>query len=148
MAGRPRKPKHQKEAQGTLRKGRELEACLEYKPVKAIPPIPDILNEDGRMLFTARCREMIDQGLLTSVYIADVIIAACFWQLIMDAQRHINKDGTTVQVNKRYFQTNCYVKQLVDASKGYREIASRYGWDLVSSQRIQIPDSSFDEFDK
>ena len=155
MAGRPSKPNHIKKSAGTLRKDRVIENCVKHRVIRAMPEIselsildPSILNKDGKEFFNFICSKMIQEGILSDVYLIDIHNAAFAHQTIIECQRQLNIDGyvTTFPTGSR--QISPFVSVIEKANKLLSEFSNRYGLNLAASQKIQIPDNTFDEFDQ
>jgi P27 family predicted phage terminase small subunit len=151
---RPTKPNHIKKAAGTLRKDRMIEKCIKHDLIRSIPEITSlaitdgkILNKDGKGYFNFICSKMIQEGILSDVYIVDIHNAAFWHQTITDAQRHLKKEGYVTKFPTGSVQISAFVSIIEKANKALNEFSNRYGLNLAASQKIQIPDNDNDEFD-
>jgi len=140
--GRPRKPRHIKEAQGTLEKSREIETPATGEPLSILPAIPDGMTADEEKYFIYCCEELLNLGLLTSQFIVSIEMAAVWYGQFCEARERVRK-GEAVQTTKTgYTQTTGYWSQMKDSYKNLVEFESRYGLNLVSSQKISVPEGN------
>ena len=147
MAGQPRKPNHIKKAEGTLRADRVIENCAKYEPVNKLPEVNRDLNEDGKEWFRYRVQIMIDQGLMTTAFIADFENTAFIYQSMKEQQRNLTKDGYWITCPTGYKQVNPAWKMLIESMRTLKDFYQRYGLDLASSQKISVPPTDIDKLD-
>jgi len=147
-AGRPRKTIEQKQINGTLRKDRELDNYLHHETLRSVPKVSDDLNKDGQNFFNYYSTILLKKGLLTISFIPDIELAASWYSIYKQAQRNIKESWyTQTAPNGGWKQMGPDITALEKATKALTNFYTRYGLDLVSSQRIAIPDIDTDEFD-
>lgn len=139
-AGRPRKPKHVKQAQGTLEKSREIEHYLTYTPLSSAPEPPRDLDENGRNYYRYICKLMISKRLLTPAFLFDVERASFWWQEFKKAQLDISQNGTYEVSKTGWRQISPTVSVVEKATKFLNEFDRNYGLNLVASQKIEMPE--------
>ena len=141
MAGRPGKPKHIKEAQGTLERSREVANPATGEPLPVLPAIPDGMTVEEEKFFIWVCEELIKTHLLTSQFIIEIEMAAMWYRSFCEAREKVRKDSGVQTTKTGYTQTTGWWSQMKDAYKNLTEFGNRYGLNLVSSQKISLPDS-------
>lgn len=139
--GRPRKPNHIKEAQGTLEKSRVNEHPLSFEPLSRVPEPPGDLNKDGRAFYVYICQILINAGLLTAGYLFDIERAAFWYSLFKDAQREIELEGYYQESETGWRQIKPSVQIIEKATKYLNEFDGKYGLNLVAGQKIEIPEN-------
>lgn len=145
---RPRKTIETKKAQGTLEKSRELPNYVHHDIVRVMPEVSKDLNEDGKKFFQNVCAILMQKGLLTVAYIADIELHATWYSIYKIAERNIKKNKGYTQISKTgWNQISADIAALEKATKALVNFSTRYGLDLVSSQRINVPDIETDKLD-
>ena len=142
------KPKHIKEAQGTLRKCREVDSPATTEPIE-VPAVPDEVPEEGRGYFTHACEVLFSLGVLTAAYVPDISRAAMTYAFFIRAQRELEESGTVQMTKTGYTAISANWTVYKDSLKYLTEFESRYGLSLVSAQRLSVPDKpkKDDDFD-
>ena len=140
-AGRPRKPVHIKEAQGTLEKSRELDHPLTYSPLSKIPTPSTDLNEDGQKYYEYICKLLLSKHLLTPAFLFDIERSAFWYQQFKYAQREIGKFGSVEESKSGWKQVGAYITLIEKATKFLNEFDNKYGLNLVAGQRIEMPET-------
>lgn len=142
MAGRPTKPDHVKDAQGTLRPCRVNEHPLSYDALSRSPEPPKDLNEDGSRFYKYICDLMISKRLLTPAFLFDIERAAFWYEQFKVAQRDVNENGMfEVSEKSGWRQISPLVSVAEKATKFLNEFDGKYGLNLVSGQKIEIPEN-------
>ena len=139
-AGRPRKTNELKAAQGTLEKSRVNERPLNYAPLTAVPSIPEDLDDEGAKYYGYVCTLLLSKRLLTPAYLFDIERAAFWYSQFKIAQRDI-KNNTAVERSKGgWKQVGAYLSVAEKATKYLNEFDNKYGLNLVSGQKIEMPE--------
>jgi len=137
--GRPPKPKHVKEAQGTLEKSREIEHPVTFEPLSAVPKVPDVVPEEGREFFTHHCRLLFSVGLLTAGDISSISQASIWYAIFIRASRSLEEDGQSQKSQTGYENPRPQFTAMVQAQKYLNEFQNKFGFNLASRQRISMP---------
>ena len=139
MAGRPPKPKHIKEAQGTLEKSREVDNPLTFAPLVAIPEAPTTLTKSGRDFFNLHCEILCNVGQLTAGDISSIIQASRWYAIFDEASKSVFEDGGEQDTSTGYKAATPAFTRMVQAQKYLNEFQNKYGFNLASRQRISMP---------
>lgn len=138
--GRPRKPNHVKAAQGTLQPCRVNNNPLTYEPLTVPPDPPKDLTKDGCNYYTYICRMLITKKLLTPAFLFDIERAAFWYGEFKKAQRDINENGTFEISKTGWKQISASISIVEKATKMMNEFEGKYGFNLISSQKIEMPE--------
>jgi len=151
MAGRPSKPRHIKEQQGTLRKCREVDNHLQLTPLSRLPETPTMIrgNDDAIEYFEFVCAALLGKGLLMADFVPDITRAAFWWSRFKEAVREIENKGVTQKAKTGWEQVSAWFTITEKAQKYLKEFEDRYGLNLVASQKISAPikEKGEDDFD-
>ena len=139
-AGRPKKPNHIKEAQGTLEKSRINDRPIDYGCLSAIPTPPEILDNDGKGFYTYVCGLLLSKKLLSAAYLLDIERAATWHSIYKICQRKIYNGEIFVVANSGWEAKGGAVQLLSDATKFLNDFDNRYGLNLVAGQKIEMPE--------
>ena len=148
-AGRPRKPKHIKEQQGTLEKSREIDNPLDYTPFSRVPKCPESVPDDGRKYFTHCCRLMVGVGTLNAATLMDVEKAATWYALWIVSKRAVFGGESYYHTTENGYQTTKpHLTAMKDSYKNVIDFETRNGLNLTGSQKIEMkkPDSQEGDF--
>lgn len=145
--GRQSIPDHVKEAQGTLKKYRVNENPATAEKLIAIPDVPDDVTGDGPGYFTWACEILLSLGLLTAAYIPDISRAAMAHNHFIKAEREISKKGATQKYKTGHTQIKAIWTVWKDSQKVINDFESKYGLNLVSAQKISVPDKPTNDGD-
>ena len=143
--GRPRKAVHIKEAQGTLAKSREITDPAIGEVMSILPAVPVGMTEDEEKYFLYCCDELLNLGLLTSQFIVSIEMAAIWYREFCEARRFIRENGGTQKTQSGYTQINGYFTQMKESYRMLRDFENSYGLNLVSAQKINLPDPHRDD---
>jgi len=143
----PAKPKHVKEAQGTLRKCRETDNPVTFEPLSEVPSVPETIPEQGRDYFRYCCELLLSIGLLTAAFIPDITRAAIWYAIMVRAAAHISEDDYFQKTQAGYTAINAHLTTLEKATKFLNEFEGKYGLNLVSSQKLSMPNKKKNEDD-
>lgn len=138
-AGRPRKPVHIKKAQGTLAKSREIDNPVTFEALNKIPDVPDLIPNEGKEYFTYCCELLFSIGMLSAAYIPDITRAAFYYAIFIRAGKIIRDSGYSQVASSGYTSITAHLTALTKAQKELKEFESKYGFNLVSSQKISMP---------
>ena len=138
--GRPRKAVHIKEAQGTLARSREISDPIVSEQLDTLPTIPKGMQPDEEKFFIWACEEMLKAGALSSQFLRSLERAAFYWWVWVSARELIRIDGATQKSNSGWAQKSGDFTVMNDAHKYLTEFDNLYGLNLVSSQKIRMPD--------
>ena len=142
MAGRPRKPNHVKEAQGTLQKCRVNDHPLTFEPLSAVPMPVRELDAEGLRFFRIVCELMISKRLLTPAFLLDITQAAKNYSYLIKIEKALDEDDLFQVSESGWKQTHTGMKAYSDLQKSLNEFYNRYGLNLTASQKIEMPESN------
>ena len=147
-AGRPSVPARIKELSGTMRADR-AKSGVSFELVTAVPKPEVWLSDKGKKYFSSLCELLIRHSLLDLANVQLVAIMAEEWALYEKACRELKREGEVFTTDKGYQMASPWVGIRNQAQKNYREVASLFGLDLLSSQKIgATAKDTGDEFDK
>jgi hypothetical protein len=138
--GRPKKPRHIKEGQGTLTKSREIENYLVSEKLDILPAIPEGMKPEEEKFFIWACEEMLKTGTLSSQFLRSLERACFYWWIWVSCREIIRRDGATQKSNSGWNQKSGDFTVMNEAHKYLVEFDNEYGLNLVSSQKIRMPD--------
>lgn len=138
--GRPRKAVHIKEAQGTLARSREIDSPAIGEPLSILPAVPEGMTGDEEKYFLYCCEELLNLGILTSQFIVSIEMAAIWYREFCEARQFIRENGGTQKTQSGYTQISGYFTQMKESYKMLRDFENSYGLNLVSAQKINMPD--------
>lgn len=136
-AGRPRKPKHIKEAQGTLTKSRETGAEMIWDCLKEIPDPEDCKGAEAVYYYRVTSA-LMESGALARPFLPGIERAAYWFGLFTEARDHIRKHGFTQQTKSGYSQVTAYFTVMQTAHKFVCDFESRFGLNLADSIKLNI----------
>ena len=139
MAGRPRKPDHVKKQQGTLQKCRINDRPLTYETISVPPEAPAELGEHGRNLFNYVCALLVSKRLLTAAYLVDIEMASQQYEIYKKCVRNMNDNGMFHVTSNGYEVERPCMNRMDKAYKFVTEFNNRYGLNLISGQKIEMP---------
>ena len=146
-AGRPRKPQHVKDAQGTARKCRDTGS--EIVPVTDINTGPLTLTEQQQYLFSVIVEEGKKNGILMTQFSGDFARAAQWWDRYIEADLYMREHGMW-QVSEKggWAAKHPAYGVAVDSHKLLVEFENRYGLSLPGYEKLGIkPQKKNDDFD-
>lgn len=145
---RPRKPKHIKEAAGTLAPSREVQNPLKLRNVDGLPAPPKELGRDGKKYWTYVCSHLYDIGELKQAYLSSILVAAKWYQVLSDAFADIKENGYVYSTGKAKVKRTSTSFNVADRAAAHLEKFERdYGLTLVSSQKIEGKNQTDEFFD-
>lgn len=136
----PQKPKHIKEAQGTLKNYREIANPAMGESLSVLPAVPDGFTVEEEKFFIYVCNELLNLGLLASQFIVDVEMACIWYRAFCEARKVIREGGGVQTTQSGYNQTTGYWSQMKDSYKNLVDFNNKYGLNLVAAQKISMPD--------
>ena len=142
--GRPRKPTHIKKAQGTLEKSREVSNPAIGELMSVLPAIPDGLSNDEEKYFIYCCEEMLKDGLLATKFVRTIERAAVWYGIWVITRRSIQEHGFIQKTKSGYSAITAELTAMEKSHKYLVDFETRFGLDLVSSQKINIPTNKKD----
>ena len=149
--GRPALPAKIKELSGTIRKDRQREG-VEFE-LLTIAPKPEVWMDDrAKKYFKNVCDMLIDKKLLNVANVQLVILLAQEFSLYEEATRELKISGKVFVSDKGNMMPSPWISIRNSAQKNYRDIASLFGLDPLSAQKIGAPlrgeKDPFDEMQK
>ena len=141
----PQKPKHIKQAQGTLRKCREVDHPATTEPLSEVPAVPAEVPDESHGYFTHCCEILLSLGVLTAAYVPDITRAAMTYAHFIRAQRALELVSPVQETKTGYTAISAWWTVYKDSMKSLNEFEGKYGLSLVSSQRISVPDRTDNE---
>ena len=145
MAGRPTKPRHIKEAQGTLEKSREVDNPITRQALSKVPNIPDIIPDRGKEYFIYCCKALIEDGLLSAAIINKAVRAASWYADFVKASKAIDEHGYIQTTKSGYDAISPHLTMKERAEKYLTEFEREYGLTLASSQKLSMPTKKPDD---
>ena len=147
-AGRPGVPAEIKRLSGTLRKDR-MRSGINFDLVTAVPDPEVWMQQKAKPYFKKLCQMLIDKQILDQANVPLVAFMADCWATYEKACREIKKEGEIMELKGGYKQASPWMAIKNQAARDYRDVASLFGLDPISSQKIGQPvRSEGDEFDK
>ncbi len=151
-AGRPSVPARIKELSGTIRKDRMREG-IEFDRVTEVPKPEVWLDVKAKKYFKSICELLIRKALLNEANVPLVLLMAQEFSTYETACRELTKGADYInETDKGYQQPSPWISIRNQAGKNYRDIASLFGLDPISSQKIGPPvkgeKDPFDELTK
>lgn len=140
-----------KELSGTIRKDRIREG-VEF-PLITVPPKPEVWMDDrAKKYYKNVCELLISKQLLNAANVQLVIMMVQEFSLYEEASRKMKSSGRVFVSDKGNLLPSPWVSIRNSAQKNYRDIASLFGLDPLSSQKIGPPvkgeEDPFDELSK
>lgn len=146
--GRPGVPAQIKELSGTIRKDRIREG-IDFDLVVEVPKPEVWLDPRAKKYFINACQLLIEKRLLNVANVQLVLIMAQEFATYEEATRELKKTGAVKNTAKGYPIQSPWVGIRNQAAKNYKEIASLFGMDPLSQQKIgPVSRDQGDEFDK
>jgi P27 family predicted phage terminase small subunit len=148
-AGRPSVPAVIKELSGTIRKDR-TRGGIEFDRITEVPKPEVWLDVKAKKYFKSVCSLLIRKKLLNEANVPLVLLMAQEFSTYEKACRELQKNNDYInETDKGYQQPSPWIAIRNAAQKNYREIASLFGFDPLSSQRIgPATGGEKDPFDK
>ena len=137
--GRPRKPKHIKEAQGTLAKSREVDHPAMGEALSVLPSVPVGMGEHEEKYFLHCAGDLLSKGLLTAGFLPSLEMAASWYALFIIARNEVRSNGAVQVTQSGYTQITGSFTTMDKTYKNLVDFENRYGFNLVSSQKISMP---------
>ena len=137
--GRPIKPKHTKEQQGTLRPIREIKNPLTSKTLSSVPLCPEYFNDNEREFYNYTCSVLLSLNLLTPQFILDIRYTATWYHVAKESAAKIREGKIINQFATGHSVPHAYLTAFEKATKFLNEFNNHYGFNLTSSQRIEMP---------
>lgn len=144
---RPTKPKAVKEAQGTLRKSRDV-ISLNLSPLKTMPKPPEEFNQDEKWFFNTVCEALFNSGLLRSADLMTIQSMAGWWYIMKESQSDIRNNGMIQTAQSGYKQFSPSVAVFEKAWNKLKDFSDRYGFNLISKDKISQPPPRDEKADK
>ncbi|MBA7535739.1 hypothetical protein ES705_27997 [subsurface metagenome] len=132
-----RKPRHIKEAQGTLRKSRETGGGMIWDRLESIPD-PEYCEGMEATYYYQVTSALLEAGVLAKAFLPGIERAAFWYGLFTDARDHIRKHSYTQQTKSGYSQITAYVTVMQTAYKFVCDFESRFGLNLADSIKLDI----------
>jgi P27 family predicted phage terminase small subunit len=154
-AGRPSLPAVMKELSGTNRKDRVVRQGVEYASVTKVPKPEVWLSDKGKRNFRSACEMLIGKDLLNVANVQLVAMMAEEFATYEEASRELKDNGKTMTIETKtgsYEQVSPWVGIRNQALKNYKDLASLFGMDPLSQQKIgpatKDPKDPFEEMQK
>ena len=145
--GRPRKPRHIKEKQGTLAVSREVSTPLMSERLIAIPTYPKYFNKNERYFYNYTCKILLDLKLLTPQFIIDVILASTWYHVATESADMIRSGNIIKEFDTGHTTSNAWLKAFDTSSAALDKFNNHYGFNLTASQKIEMPSIEDDDND-
>lgn len=137
--GRPRKPRHIKEQQGTIALSREVSNPLMADRLSEIPSCPSKFNENEKRFYNYTCQILLELKLLTPQFIMDVINASTWYHVATEAAAKIRSGDIIKEFDTGHTTSHAWLKAFESATKALNEFNNHYGFNLTASQKIEMP---------
>lgn len=149
--GRPMIPAEIKKLSGTVRKDR-LREGVDFE-LLTMTPKPEVWMDDrAKKYFRNICEMLIDKKLLNVANVQLVILLAQEFSLYEEATRELKISGKVFVSDKGNLLPSPWMSIRNSAQKNFRDIASLFGLDPLSAQKIGAPvrgdKDPFDEMKK
>ena len=138
--GRPRKANHVKELQGTINKDRVIDNAVTFVPLTDIPKPTQELQKPGEDFYYFCCRALMSRRLLTAVDILEVQGAAMWYGIQYEAYEMVKLKGPIQETQTGHGTVSGWFSVLRDSRKALSEFYNKYGFNLTSRQRIEMPE--------
>ena len=145
--GRPKKSTAVKQAQGTLRPSREI-VTLDLAPLKDMPATPPDFNADEAWFFNTTCEALFHSNLLRSADLMTIRSMAGWWSIMIEAQKDIRENGMIQVANSGYKVMSPSVSIFEKAWNKLKDFSDRYGFNLVSKDKISAPPKKDEKAEK
>ena len=142
-----KKPRHIKEQQGTLVKSREVSTPLMSDRLSAVPVHPKRFNKNERYFYNYTCKILLDLKLLTPQFIIDVILASTWYHVATESAAKIREGYIIKEFDTGHTTAHAWLKAFESATKLLNEFNNHYGFNLVASQKIEMPTIEDDDND-
>jgi P27 family predicted phage terminase small subunit len=136
--GRPSLPATIKELSGTIRKDRTREG-IEFDLLTIVPKPEVWMDDRAKKYFKNVCELLINKKLLNVANVQLVILLAQEFSLYEEATRELKISGKVMVSDKGNLQPSPWISIRNSAQKNYRDIATLFGLDPLSSQKIGAP---------
>jgi P27 family predicted phage terminase small subunit len=151
-AGRPSVPAQIKELSGTIRKDRMREG-IEFALITEVPKPEVWLDAKAKKYFKSTCELLIRKHLLNEANVPLVLLMAQEFSTYETACRELTDKKDYVKITSTgYEQPSPWISIRNQAHKNYISIASLFGLDPLSAQKIGPPvkgvKDPFDELTK
>ena len=136
---RPTKPKVIKQAQGTLKKSRDV-ISLNLQPLTELPKPPEEFNYNEAWFFTTVCEALFNSNMLRSADLMTIESMAGWWSIMKESQKDIRDNGM-VQVAERtgWRNPSPSIQIFEKAWNKLKDFSDRYGFNLLSKDKISAP---------
>lgn len=128
-------PVGQKKLQGTLRQDR-VKGGVSYELITEIPKPEPWMTTGGKKFFRLFCGLFISHKMLDVGNVQEVATMAEAWDEYIRCSRDLKKEGMIITTAKGYKMQNPLLLVRDQALKRYRERATLFGMDPMSSQKI------------
>jgi P27 family predicted phage terminase small subunit len=151
-AGRPSVPAQIKQLSGTIRKDRQREG-IEFALITQVPKPEIWLDVKAKKYFKSTCELLIRKSLLNEANVPLVLLMAQEFSTYETACKQLKEKKDYVKITSTgYEQPSPWIAIRNQAGKNYRDIASLFGLDPLSAQKIGPPvkgdKDPFDELTK
>jgi P27 family predicted phage terminase small subunit len=144
-------PAEIKKLSGTVRKDR-LREGIDFE-LLTVAPKPEVwMEEKAKRYFRNVCNLLISKKLLNVANVQLVVLLAQEFSLYEEATRELKSSGKVFVSDKGNLLPSPWISIRNSAQKNYRDIASLFGLDPLSAQKIGAPvrgeKDPFDEMQK
>ena len=137
---RPIKSKAIKSAQGTLKEKKGV-INLNLQPLESMPSAPDEFNTDEKWFFNTVCEALFNANLLRGPDLMTIQGMAGWWAIMKESQKVIRKDGFVQTASTGYQNVSPAVVTFEKAWNKLKDFTDRYGFNLLSKDKITAPPS-------
>ena len=151
LKGRPGVPAEIKKLTGTYREDRAKKG-VSFELITEVPKPEVWMSTKAKSYFKIQCEMLIRHKLLDVGNVQLVALMSEEWSLYEKACRKLKREGEVFTTPKGYQQQSPWISIRNQAQKNYRDIASLFGLDPISAQKVGPPDQGekdpFDEMQK
>ena len=144
MAGRPSKPRQQKERQGTLNERKGVQK-ITLQPLTELPKAPDKFNEDEKWFYNMACEALFNSNMLTAPNLVTIESMAGWWYIMRMAQDDIRNNGLYQIAKTGWIGIAPSISAFKEAWAKLKDFTDRYGWSPLSKDKIIMPKKQSDE---
>lgn len=144
---RPIKSKNMKKVQGTYRPGQDV-ISLNLHPLKELPDAPTEFNENEKWFYNTTCQALFSAGLLRNADLMTIRSMAGWWSIMTESQKDIRDNGMIQRASTGWQSVSPSVLMFEKAWNKLKDFSDRYGFNLVSKDKITAPEKSDAKADK
>lgn len=127
-----------KKQQGTLKKSR-IKSNPTYAPIDQVPDPAFKLSPAGQEYFRQFCSILLSNKTLTLAYVPIITRAARWYEIYVEADKGVQKDGAVQVTSTGYTQKSGYMTAMADADDRITKIEEKFGLNLAANLKMDIP---------